>query len=44
MDVVYALSAKANGGVERANRTYTEEFYEVTDSNLELADIRAKLL
>ena len=37
-------SPKLNGGVERANRTHTEEFYEVTDSDFELADIRTKLL
>jgi putative transposase len=37
-------SPKLNGGVERANRTHTEEFYEVTDSNFELADLRSKLL
>jgi len=37
-------SPKLNGGVERANRTHTEEFYEVTGSDFELADIRAKLL
>ena len=37
-------SPKLNGGVERANRTHTEEFYEVTDSDFELADIRIKLL
>ncbi len=37
-------SPKLNGGVERANRTHTEEFYEVTDSDFELVDIRAKLL
>jgi putative transposase len=37
-------SPKLNGGVERANRTHTEEFYEVTDSNFELADLRPKLL
>ncbi len=37
-------SPKLNGGVERANRTHTEEFYEVTDSDFELADIRSKLL
>ncbi len=37
-------SPKLNGGVERANRTHTEEFYEVTDSDFELSDIRAKLL
>jgi putative transposase len=37
-------SPKLNGAVERANRTHTEEFYEVTDSDFELADIRSKLL
>lgn len=37
-------SPKLNGGVERANRTHTEEFYEVTDSDFELEDIRTKLL
>jgi len=37
-------SPKLNGGVERANRTHMEEFYEVTDSDFELADIRTKLL
>jgi putative transposase len=37
-------SPKLNGAVERANRTHTEEFYEVTDSSFELADLRSKLL
>jgi len=37
-------SPKLNGAVERANRTHTEEFYEVTDSTFDLADIRPKLL
>jgi len=37
-------SPKLNGGVERANRTHTEEFYEVTGSDFDLADIRTKLL
>lgn len=37
-------SPKLNGGVERANRTHTEEFYEVTDSSFELVDIRTRLL
>jgi putative transposase len=37
-------SPKLNGGVERANRIHTEEFYEVTDSDFELADLRSKLL
>jgi putative transposase len=37
-------SPKLNGGVERAHRTHTEEFYEVTDSTFDLAELRAKLL
>ena len=37
-------SPKLNGGVERANRTHAEEFYEVTDSTFELAHIRQALL
>jgi putative transposase len=37
-------SPKLNGAVERANRTHTEEFYEITDSTFELADLRPKLL
>lgn len=37
-------SPKLNGAVERANRTHTEEFYELTDSSFELADLRTKLL
>lgn len=37
-------SPKLNGGVERANRMHTEEFYEVIDSSYELADLRPKLL
>lgn len=37
-------SPKLNGGVERANRTHTEEFYEVTDSDFELANLRSRLL
>lgn len=37
-------SPKLNGGVERAHRTHTEEFYEVTDSTFELDDLRPKLL
>ena len=42
--VLPPYSPKLNGGVERANRTHTEEFYEVIDSDFELADIRTKLL
>lgn len=37
-------SPKLNGGVERAHRTHTEEFYEVTDSDFSLNDLRHKLL
>jgi len=37
-------SPKLNGGVERAHRTHTEEFYEVTDSSFELDEIRRDLL
>jgi putative transposase len=37
-------SPKLNGGVERAHRTHTEEFYEVTDSTFDLDELREKLL
>jgi putative transposase len=37
-------SPKLNGGVERAHRTHTEEFYEVTDSTFDLDDLRSDLL
>lgn len=37
-------SPKLNGGVERAHRTHTEEFYEITDSPFDLAEIRSELL
>jgi len=37
-------SPKLNGGVERAHRTHTEEFYEVTDSTFELSKLREELL
>lgn len=37
-------SPKLNGGVERAHRTHTEEFYEVTNSTFELGDVRTDLL
>lgn len=36
-------SPKLNGAVERANRTHTEEFYEVTDAALELATLQSAL-
>ncbi len=37
-------SPKLNGGVERAHRTHTEEFYEVTDSSFDLAELANELL
>ena len=37
-------SPKLNGAVERAHRTHTEEFYEVTDSSFDLAELRDELL
>ncbi len=37
-------SPKLNGGVERAHRTHTEEFYEVSDSSFDLAELRQELL
>jgi putative transposase len=43
-NVLPPRSTKLNGVVERANRTHTEEFYEVTGSDFELADLGAKLL
>ncbi len=36
-------SPKLNGAVERSNRTHTEEFYEVTDAEPELAPLQAAL-
>jgi putative transposase len=36
-------SPKLNGCVERAHRTHTEEFYEVTDCSFDLADLRVEL-
>lgn len=44
MFVLPPRSPKLNGGVERAHRTHTEEFYEVTDSSFELAELRQELL
>ena len=35
---------KLNGGVERAHRTHTEEFYEVTESSFDLSERRDELL
>ena len=37
-------SPKLNGAVERAQRTLTEEFYEVTDFSLEVAPLNRELL
>ena len=37
-------SPKLNGRVERSNRTHTEEFYEVTDCDFEIAPLNAALL
>jgi putative transposase len=37
-------SPKLNGCVERANRTHTEEFYELTDSSFDLPELRIDLL
>lgn len=37
-------SPKLNGHVERAQRTHTEEFYEVTDSSFEIKELNQALL
>jgi transposase InsO family protein len=37
-------SPRLNGGVERAQRTHTEEFYEVTDAEPDLASLQTALL
>ena len=37
-------SPKLNGHVERANRTHTEEFYEITDASFEMEEINKALL
>ena len=37
-------SPKLNGGVERAHRTHTEEFYEITDSNFEIAELEKEIV
>ena len=37
-------SPKLNGCVERAHRTHTEEFYEVTESSFDIPELRAELL
>jgi len=35
---------KPNGHVERAHRTHTEAFYEVTESSFDIAELRGELL
>ena len=37
-------SPKLKGGVERAHRTHTEEFYEITDSTFDIAELTQELL
>ncbi len=37
-------SPKLNGAVERVHRTHTEEFYEVTESSFDLAQLKDELL
>jgi len=37
-------SPKLNGAVERAHRTHTEEFYEITDSTFDIAELTKELL
>ena len=37
-------SPKLNGHVERAQRTHTEEFHEVTDASFELPELNQALL
>jgi transposase InsO family protein len=37
-------SPKLNGYVERAHRTHTEEFYEVTESSFDIPELREELL
>jgi len=37
-------SPKLNGHVERAHRTHTEEFYELTESSFDIPELRGELL
>jgi transposase InsO family protein len=37
-------TTELNGHVERAQRTHTEEFYEVTDTSFEIAELNQALL
>jgi transposase InsO family protein len=41
---IMLVSPKLNGGVERAHRTHTEEFYEVTESSFDIAEVGKELL
>ena len=38
------IRAKLNGCVERAQRTHTEEFYELTNFSLEIASLNRELM
>ena len=42
--VSISIDHKLNGAVERAHRTHTEEFYEVTESSFDLSELREELL
>ncbi|MGH7272876.1 MAG: integrase core domain-containing protein, partial [Nitrospiria bacterium] len=44
MFVLPPKSPKLNGAVERANRTHTEEFYEVTESSWTVEELNQELL
>lgn len=37
-------SPELNGYVERAHRTHTEEFYEVTETSFDIAELRTELM
>ena len=42
--VLLPRSPKLNGHVERAQRTHTEEFYEVTDTSFDILELNQALL
>ncbi len=42
--VLLPRSPKLNGAVERAHRTHTGEFYEVTEGSFDLSELREELL
>ena len=44
LSVLPLRSPKLNSAVERAHRTHTEEFYEVTESSFDIAELREELL